>query len=55
MPEDAIGKGVCFCSQILPESGSLGVYVTHIKSPDCFWVQLEEYGADLKDLEEKLE
>ena len=54
VPDDAVGKGICFPPYVLPVSESIGVYVTHIKSPDCFWVQLVEHGNDLKELEENI-
>ena len=54
LPENVIGKGVGYSQQSLPEEYYIELYVTHIRTPDCFWLQLRKYGTELEALQDEM-
>ncbi|XP_028407750.1 tudor domain-containing protein 5-like isoform X2 [Dendronephthya gigantea] len=54
VPENAIGKGVGYTQQGLPDEFYIELYVTHIRSPDCFWIQLRKFSSELEGLQHNI-
>jgi hypothetical protein len=54
VPENAIGKGVGYSQQSLPEEFDIELYVTHIRTPDCFWIQLLKYATEVTELQNNM-
>lgn len=54
MPENAIGKGVNFSQQSVPEEFYIELYVTNIRTPGLFWIQLLKYETELVTLQKNM-
>ena len=54
VPENAIGKGIGYSQQSVPEEYYIELYITHIRTPDCFWIQLLKYQTELLELQNKI-
>ena len=54
LPDNVIGKGVGYTKQSLPKEHFIELYVTHIRTPDCFWLQLLKYATKVEELQEEM-
>jgi hypothetical protein len=51
VPENAVGKGVGYSQETVPEEFFIELYVTHVRTPDCFWIQLMKNEEELTNLQ----
>lgn len=54
LPDEAVGKDVLYQTPSLPSKNYIEVYVTNIRTPDCFWIQLMECSSALIDLQNEI-
>ena len=54
LPENGVGKGGCYCQLTMPDTDTNDVFVTHIKNPGCFWVQLITHYDQLTEIENEI-